>query len=683
MTIQISPEFKKQTAKAIAAIFLFVVFYLVLVLLVIAITIGCFYAGISLIVIKPMFFTLVIGIGLAGLGCMITVFLFKFLFKRNKTDLSNYMEVTRNDEPRLFSFIDEIVATTGTDFPKKVYLSSEVNASVFYDSSFWSMFFPIRKNLHIGMGLVNSITHDELKAIVAHEFGHFSQKSMKVGSYVYNVNQIIYNLLYDNESYYNLMSKVANSSNYFAFFVAIAQKIIQGIQWLLQKMYGIVNTSYLALSREMEFHADEVAANVTGYLPLKNSLLRLDLAEKGYHNVLNFYDGKQADALVSSNIFKEQEFVVHFLAAKQGIPVVNQFPDVQMKHIAHFNSSKLVVKNQWASHPELTDRISALERLNIEKSNPNNQPASTIFMDVEQTQQALTHKLFASVTYAITPQKHSLEAFQETFTAFYTKETFHEDFNGYYDQHSPVAFTTNDPPHSLATFDRLFSKEACSWSKELAILNSDLQLLEAIKNKTVAIANYDYEGIKHKAKEAPHTIAIIKENIALLQDKLKKNDQEIYIYFYTKAQEQGKLNDYKAVCDTYLDFDATYDANLALYTTLFERLAFTNDQNPHDKIYMNFVNFNPFEKQFKEALQQLLTRIALTDELPEATQNKISEFSTTRHTYFDGEKYLESNLELFYEMTHYFQYLNQRIYFLNKKKWLDYSLEIEGRITGI
>ena len=30
----------------------------------------------------------------------------------------------------------------------------------------------------------------------------------------------------------------------------------------------------------MEFHADEVAANVTGYLPLKTLLLRMDLADK-------------------------------------------------------------------------------------------------------------------------------------------------------------------------------------------------------------------------------------------------------------------------------------------------------------------------------------------------------------------------------------------------------------------
>ena len=75
------------------------------------------------------------------------------------------------------------------------------------------------------MGLINSVTHDELKAILAHEFGHFSQKSMKVGSYVYHVNHIIYNLLYDNGSYDVMVQKLANVSSYFVLFITIAIKI--------------------------------------------------------------------------------------------------------------------------------------------------------------------------------------------------------------------------------------------------------------------------------------------------------------------------------------------------------------------------------------------------------------------------------------------------------------------------
>jgi hypothetical protein len=306
MNVQVSNNFKKMTSKAISAIVMFILVYLVLLALSLALTVLCVLGGLGLIVLKPMVITIGLGVGLASLGFFILIFLFKFLFKKHKIDRSHLTEITQQQEPILFKFIQQIVDEVETDFPKKIYLSTDVNASVFYDSSFWSMFLPIKKNLQIGLGLVNSISEQEFKAILAHEFGHFSQRSMKVGSYVYNVNQVIYNMLYDNESFDIMIQKWANMSSYFSIFVMIAVKIIQGIQWILKKMYEYINISYMALSREMEFHADEIAANVAGYAPLKESLLRMNLADHAYYAVLNFYGNKIEDNVKSHNIFREQ-----------------------------------------------------------------------------------------------------------------------------------------------------------------------------------------------------------------------------------------------------------------------------------------------------------------------------------------------------------------------------------------
>ena len=110
------------------------------------------------------------------------------------------IEIKREKEPELFALIDDVVNEVQTQHPKKVFLSSDVNAFVNYNSSFWSMFFPVKKNLTIGLGLINTTTVSELKAILAHEFGHFSQKTMKVGSFVNQANKIIYDMLYNNKS---------------------------------------------------------------------------------------------------------------------------------------------------------------------------------------------------------------------------------------------------------------------------------------------------------------------------------------------------------------------------------------------------------------------------------------------------------------------------------------------------
>ena len=73
----------------------------------------------------------------------------------------------------------------------KVFLSTEINACVFFNTTFWSMFFPVRKNLVLGAGLFATTSTEEIKGILAHEFGHFSQESMKIGSVVYTANIVL------------------------------------------------------------------------------------------------------------------------------------------------------------------------------------------------------------------------------------------------------------------------------------------------------------------------------------------------------------------------------------------------------------------------------------------------------------------------------------------------------------
>lgn len=61
---------------------------------------------------------------------------------------------------------------------------------MFYDLSLINLLLPSRKNLDIGLGLVNVLNLGELKAVLAHEFGHFAQRTMAVGRWVYIAQQI-------------------------------------------------------------------------------------------------------------------------------------------------------------------------------------------------------------------------------------------------------------------------------------------------------------------------------------------------------------------------------------------------------------------------------------------------------------------------------------------------------------
>ena len=139
------------------SILLFMIVYLVLVAAATILAIAFGWLGVLLLFSLRNFFGLVLGLGLIAAGVSVIVFLVKFVFAVTKDENSQRMEISEEQQPRLFALIRELTIATGTSFPKKIFLSPDVNAAVFYNSSFWSMFLPIRKNLEIGLGLVNKI----------------------------------------------------------------------------------------------------------------------------------------------------------------------------------------------------------------------------------------------------------------------------------------------------------------------------------------------------------------------------------------------------------------------------------------------------------------------------------------------------------------------------------------------
>lgn len=675
MNVQVSPNFRKMIGRAVFAIILFIITYLILLSLAIGLTVLCVMGGIALIVAKPMALTIGLGIGLASLGFFILIFLFKFLFKKHKVDRSHLVEISELDEPKLFSFIQEIVNEVKTDFPKRVYLSSDVNACVFYDSNFWSMIFPIRKNLQIGLGLVNTTSEQEFKAILAHEFGHFSQRSMKVGSYVYNVNQVIFNLLYDNESFDSMIQKWANISGYFSIFVSIAVKIIQGIQWILRKMYEFVNISYMALSREMEFHADEIAANVAGYLPLKESLLRMDLADHSYNSVLSYYDEKIPDNIKSKNIYREQGFVMNFLASQNNLSFKNNLPIVTELDLSKYNKSKLVIKNQWASHPSIEERIRALELTNIHKTG-NEKPAILLFENEENIQEKITGKLFSAVTYAETATSLDFEEFKTDYSQNFNKNSFPTGYNCYYDNKNPIDFNVNSIVEFYVseTMDMLFSKEKVDMVYDFIAFENDKNILTSIANKEYDIKSFDYDGQKYKSTEAQNLIPKIEIDQNSIKQKIKENDLNIYKFFYNQALKKGNANILKEKYINFFKQDSEYDNKVALYNKISDATNFISVVTPFEQIRENLKTLQPLEIELKSEIKKLIEDGTLKNEISQQTKEIFDKYLTKEWEYFNGSEYYNDNLQILFNATNEYNYLLSRKYFITKLDLLNYQI---------
>ena len=225
-----------------------------------------------------------------------------FFFRKSSVDRSGWMQINKKQQPKLFKLIESISKEIDTNFPQRVYLGIGVDAMVFYDSNFRNLFFPSRENLMIGLGLVNSMSESELKAILAHEFGHFTQRSLNVYSYIYIENQVIYKMLIDEEYYQTLILKFSQFTGKFMWIVIGYSR---AIRWILRKTYELVSKSYMALSREMEFHADEISASVAGSLPAKSALLRSRLASDSFNYIWQFYYNRVSENIKSENIYPQ------------------------------------------------------------------------------------------------------------------------------------------------------------------------------------------------------------------------------------------------------------------------------------------------------------------------------------------------------------------------------------------
>lgn len=539
---QPSAEFKKEAVKVMLSILLFFVVYIVLVLLAIALAAGCAYGGVMLMAAAPSAITFVIGMPMIGLGALVLFFLIKFIFAVAKQDQSRNVEITEQEQPELFAFIRQITQDTQTPFPKKIFLNPDVNAAVFYNSNFWSMFFPVKKNLLIGLGLVNALNLSEFKAVIAHEFGHFSQRSMKLGSFVYNLNRVIYNMLFDNSGYSTVLNKFASAGGTFNFAARIAVKIVEGIQWILQKMYGLINKNYMGLSRQMEFHADSVSASISGSETCISALRRADVADACYNVVISKYNTWYKEQIIGQNFYANQQTVLRTFANDKDLKLdEHQLPVVDELYFNSGVKARVNFKDQWASHPAREDREAHLRGLNISAAT-RTEPAWTLFRNAEALQEQLTAKIYETVEKPENAVSFRAVEFDKKFQQEHHEYSFPELYNGFYDDREITAMDIRQLVAGDASkhqFSDIFSDANAEIAKKIQYLENDIRTVEAIHQKQLQVKTFDFDGEKYNRSSAGEVLEKLKGELETLKEHQKNIDEQAFRFFYALALQQG------------------------------------------------------------------------------------------------------------------------------------------------
>ncbi|RYZ04381.1 MAG: Zn-dependent protease with chaperone function [Myxococcales bacterium] len=306
-----------------------------------------------------------VGGALCGL---LGAFLLGALFFLKSGGKEKDLEVTAQQEPALFEFLNALADRAGAQRPHRVFLSMRVNAAVFYDLSLLNLLFPSRKNLEIGLPLVNCLNLSELTAVLAHEFGHFAQRSMAVGRWVYVAQQIAGQIVASRSWLDKMLSGLSRTDIRIAWIGWSIRLIVWSLRSLLDTAFGLVLLAQRALGREMEFQADLVSVSVTGSDALVHALHRLGAADDAWGKAGSVAGTEAARGRSVPDVFALQSRIVQRMAGILNDPSHGASPMIPPHGGAQFRVFEQEMAEpprMWSTHPPNRDREDNAKRVYV------------------------------------------------------------------------------------------------------------------------------------------------------------------------------------------------------------------------------------------------------------------------------------------------------------------------------
>ena len=293
------------------------------------------------------------------IAAFFAVFLAKALFFIRTAKDDSLLEITAADEPTLIAFVNQVADDAKAPRPHKVFLAADVNAAVFYHLSLLNLLIPSRKNLVLGLGLVNVLTVAELKAVLAHEFGHFAQRSMAVGRWVYTAQQIAGHIVGKRDVLDRFLMGISHTDIRVAWIGWALRLVVWSIRAITDTFFRVVILAERALSREMEFQADKVAVSLTGSDALVHALYKIPAADDAWDHVMAVAGQELARGRVVPDLFSMETRVIWHLRRVIGAdayPELPPLPDEGRAEHRIFTRELAQPPAMWSTHPPNHER---------------------------------------------------------------------------------------------------------------------------------------------------------------------------------------------------------------------------------------------------------------------------------------------------------------------------------------
>ena len=358
-------------------------------------------------------------------------------FIQHRFDVED-IEITRQDQPQLFDFIDRLADEARAPRAHKVYLSARVNAAVFYDLSLLNLIIPSKKNLEIGLGLVNVVTLGELKAVLAHEFGHFAQRSMAVGRWVYISQQIAGHIVARRDALDKLLQQLSRLDLRIAWVGWMLSIIVWSIRSMMDVLFRGVLLAQRALSRQMEFQADLVAVSLTGSDALIHALHKLNAADDAWDKALAFANTEAGAKRGITDLFAVQTRIIERMREILNQPLYGQVPPLPATARDRIACSRRSSRSRRACGARIRPAPTA-------RTTPNNvtSPAPVderSAWEVFRNPQALKEQMSAHVFRNATVEPTAMEKTFQQLEKQYGRAFLNRAYRGVYLHRSPVRY---------------------------------------------------------------------------------------------------------------------------------------------------------------------------------------------------------------------------------------------------
>jgi Zn-dependent protease with chaperone function len=593
-------------------------------------TLGALAATVLALVVNPC-----VGLIVAVPGLMFFLFLVKGFFKTGEKERTVRVEITADDQPLLFDFIELLCEETGAPPPRKVYVSHEVNAAVMTHTGMASLFWPTGKDLLIGLGLVNILSLSEFKSVLAHEFGHFAQKSTRLGGYVYTANRLIYDLVCGRDWFDEMIERLKRSRNMNGTPSAIAAVgwTIYGLIWVLRKVlegaFFLINLLHRSLSRQMEFNADLVAVSVAGSDAGIQALYRLTFCDDVWGQAIKDLRAASDHKLYTADLFYHLNHAANFLRKQKKDPKLGEpppLPEDVRDTPDLFTPEDDGTPQMWATHPSNYDREQNAKAYYI-RSTLDNRSAWVLFKDPQHLREEITYRYYRF--YKVIKKDAALDPPGEV-QAFIDDEhaetTYDPRYHGLYDSRYVEINDLDDivDEAKKAAWDegrlervhlKLYDNELKEWMDGHNNRSEEYRLLTGLVNGDLELKDdeLEFRGRNYDVREAKRLLKKVDKELEEDRQYFEGIDRRAFLVYYQMALQADDA--------MRKEFFRRYDFHL----TSQDMLRKLNAERNHMEATLQFLNgrrelqqheFRAALKSCRDAQKALKKVLGTADDLP-------------------------------------------------------------------